>query len=87
MLRNPYSLLVSMQLKQAALAANDYDADIFSTETWKKFATSGIKAWYAHTRGWLCSKIEHITLIHYENVLNYFTNGKWAPTDNENYLI
>ena len=49
----------------------------FSTETWKKFATSGIKAWYAHTRGWLCSKIEHITLIHYENVLKNFKDGKY----------
>ena len=32
MTRNPFSLLVSMQLKQAALAANDYQADIFATE-------------------------------------------------------
>ena len=42
-LRNPYSLLISMQLKQAALAANNYEADIFSTEEWKQFATSGKK--------------------------------------------
>ena len=43
MTRNPFSLLVSMQLKQAALAANDYQADIFATEAWKNFATSGVK--------------------------------------------
>jgi hypothetical protein len=46
MTRNPFSLLVSMQLKQAALAANDYEADILATEAWKNFATSGVKAWY-----------------------------------------
>ena len=71
-----FSLLVSMQLKQAALAANDYEADIFATEAWKNFATTGVKAWYAHTRGWLCSKVEDITLIHYEKVLDDFDNGK-----------
>ena len=76
MTRNPFSLLVSMQLKQAALAANDYEADIFATEAWKNFASSGVKAWYAHTRGWLCSKIEDITLIHYETVLDDFDKGK-----------
>ena len=76
MTRNPFSLLVSMQLKQAALAANDYEADIFATEAWKIFAATGVKAWYAHTRGWLCSKVEDITLIHYEKVLDDFDNGK-----------
>ena len=77
MMRNPFSLLVSMQLKQAALAANDYGADIFTTKAWKKFATSGVKAWYAHTRGWLCSKIEDITLVYYENVVDNFNDGKY----------
>ena len=76
MMRNPFSLLISMQLKQAALAANDYGADIFTTESWKSFATSGIKAWYAHTRGWLCSKIEDILLVHYEKVIENFNDGK-----------
>ena len=65
-----------MQLKQAALAANDYGADIFTTESWKSFATSGIKAWYAHTRGWLCSKIEDIMVVHYEKVIENFSDGK-----------
>ena len=75
-LRNPYLLLVEMQLKQAALAANNYEADVFGTEKWKNFAISGVKAWYAHTRGWLCSKVKHITLVHYEILLLDFNRGK-----------
>lgn len=75
-LRNPFNLLVSMQLKQAALAANYYDADIFATDSWKSFATSGIKAWYAHTRGWLCSNVADLSVVHYEQVVNAFDEGK-----------
>lgn len=75
-LRNPFTLLVSMQLKQAALAANYYDADIFATDSWKSFATSGIKAWYAHTRGWLCGNVKDLSIVHYEQVVNAFDEGK-----------
>ena len=76
-MRNPFENLVEMQLKQASLASNDLKASIFETATWKSFATSGTKAWYAHTKGWICSSVQKLSILHYEDFATNFENGKF----------
>ena len=73
-LRNPFITLVSMQMKKAALAAKDYGAYIFHTNSWNNFILNGLKAWYAHTRGWLCSNIT-VSLLHYEDLTENYSQG------------
>ena len=73
-LRNPFITLVSMQMKKAALAAKDYGAYIFHTNAWNNFILNGLKAWYAHTRGWLCSNVT-ISVLHYEDLAEDYSQG------------
>ena len=75
-MRNPYEILISMQLKQASLASNDLKSSIFQTEAWTDFATSGTKAWYAHTRGWICGSVNKLSVLHYEDFTNNYEHGK-----------
>ena len=77
-MRNPFENLVEMQLKQASLASNDLKASIFETATWKSFATSGTKAWYAHTKGWICSSVQKLSILHYEDFATNFENGMYG---------
>ena len=78
-LRNPFITLVSMQMKKAALAAKDYGAYIFHTNAWNNFILNGLKAWYAHTRGWLCSNIT-TSLLHYEDLTENYSQGNTIQT-------
>lgn len=75
-MRNPFNNLIAMQLKQANLAANDFKSKIFETTKWHEFATSGIKAWYAHVRGWICGQTSGLNIIHYEDFSSKFDEGK-----------
>ena len=68
-----------MQMKKAALAAKDYGAYIFHTNAWNNFILNGLKAWYAHTRGWLCSNIT-TSLLHYEDLTENYSQGNTIQT-------
>ena len=61
-------------MKKAALAAKDYAADIFRTKAWNGFILNGLKAWYAHTRGWICSNIT-LTVVNYEDLVENYETG------------
>jgi hypothetical protein len=74
-LRNPFELLVEMQMKQAAKAAIESRQSLFKTQAWDAFATSGIKAWFAHTKSWICSGVAKLDVIHYEDMTENFEHG------------
>ncbi len=75
-LRNPFEMLVSMQIKQAAKKSAKLDESLFNTKTWEKFAQSGASAWYKHARSWICSKVDKVDVIHYENVIDDWHSGR-----------
>ena len=53
-----------------------YLASIFGTPAWRNFATSGAKAWYAHSKGWICSSVKKLSVLHYEDFATNYENGK-----------
>ena len=83
-LRNPYEMLVSMQIKQAARKSVVRDESLFTTKAWEKFSESGAKAWFKHARSWICSKVKKLDIIHYENMISDWHAGTRIRTDKKN---